>query len=84
MSVNPKQILQKIISTGGQCDFGTPSICRACPLSKLKPKEDGTFLGCLEAIGVVGLKGKEVDDKYLEAANRKLLDLEMEEALDDN
>lgn len=81
--MKPIDILNKIISTDGQCDFGSPKICSQCPLSKLKQKDTGTYYGCLEAIGVAGLKGKEVDEKYLEAAQKKLLELEMDNLLGD-
>jgi len=76
-------ILHRIIENKGSCNFASPSICLVCPLSKLKTNSTGSYLGCIEAINVVGLKAEEADNRYIEEAQKKLLDLEMEEMLED-
>jgi hypothetical protein len=79
--MKPIDILRKIIDNGGQCEFATPNICIACPLSKLKANDRGTYLGCIEAIGILDLKQEEADKKYLEVAQKRLIDLEIEDIL---
>lgn len=76
--MEPVDILKKIIKTNGSCDFAKPSICVKCPLAQLRTTERGMFMGCIEAIGVVGLSNQEADAKYLAAAQKKLLDIEMD------
>lgn len=76
-------ILHKIIENKGSCNFATPSICQVCFLSKLKTNSAGSYLGCIEAINVVGLKAEEADNRYMEEAQKKLLDIEIEEMLGD-
>jgi hypothetical protein len=80
--MKPINILKKIIETAGKCDFATPNICKKCPLSKLKSIEGGGYINCLEAVGAIDLSKDEADLKYLDAANSKLLDMEMERVLE--
>lgn len=81
--MNQIDILQKIIENNGNCTEAkvTPAMCDACPLSKLKTHEDGTHMGCLEALGAVDKDELEADKIYLEAAKRKLLDIQIDDLL---
>lgn len=73
-------ILNKIIEEDGSCtQWASPAICAQCPLSKLKQKPDGTYLSCVEALGVDEMTEEEADARYKEVASRILLD----EAIDD-
>lgn len=73
-------ILEKIIENDGSCTkWANPEVCAQCPLSKLRKKQNGHFLSCIEAIGAQDLTEEEADAKYKEIAARLLLD----EAVDD-
>ncbi len=73
-------ILKKIVEADGSCTkWASPSICKQCPLSKLKQKEDGNYLSCVEALGVSEMSEEEADARYKEVAERLLL----EEAIDE-
>lgn len=75
-------ILHKIIENDGSCtQWAKPSVCRECPLSKLRKKEDGTYLSCVEALGVENMTEEEADAKYKEVASRILLDEAIDEIL---
>ena len=68
-------ILKKIIENEGSCtQWASPSICKQCPLSKLRQKEDGTYLSCVEALGIQDMTEEEADARYEEVASRILLD----------
>jgi len=73
-------ILKKIVEADGSCTkWASPSVCKQCPLSKLKQKEDGHYLSCVEALGVSEMSEEEADARYKEVAERLLL----EEAIDE-
>jgi hypothetical protein len=75
-------ILKKIIEADGSCTkWANPSICNECPLSKLKQKEDGHYLSCVEALGVSDMTEEEADARYKEIAARILLEEVIEEIL---
>lgn len=75
-------ILKKIIESDGSCtQWATPAICKLCPMSKLKQKEDGNFLSCVEALGVNDMTEEEADAKYKDIASRLLLDEAIDEIL---
>lgn len=75
-------ILKKIIEADGSCTlWAKPSICKQCPLSKLKRKEDGRYLSCIEALAVHDMTEEEADARYKEVAARLLLDEAIEEIL---
>lgn len=75
-------ILKKIIESGGSCTlWANPSICRRCPMSKLKQKEDGHFLSCVDALGVSEMTEEQADARYKEVAVRLLLDEAIDEIL---
>jgi len=75
-------ILIKIIEEEGSCTkWADPSICRQCPLSKLRRKTNGTFLSCVEALGVQEMTEEEADARYKEVASRILLDEAIDEIL---
>ena len=78
------EILQKIIDNEGKCDFSTPKICAQCPMSKLKNQDSGSFMGCIEAVGIVGLCEKDADEKYLLTAKKKMADIKIEEILEED
>lgn len=76
------EILKKIIEEEGSCTkWAKPSICKNCPLSKLKQKEDGNYLSCVEALGVSDMTEEDADARYKEVATRILLDEAIEEIL---
>jgi len=75
-------ILNKIISAEGSCtQWASPSVCKQCPLSKLRKKPNGTYLSCIEALGVQNMTEEEADAKYKEVAARILLDEAIDEIL---
>ena len=76
------RILNKIIEAEGSCtQWASPTVCSQCPLSKLRKKEDGTYLSCVEALGVQDMTEEEADAKYKEVASRILLDEAIDEIL---
>lgn len=76
-------ILNKIIDNEGSCTkWASPSVCKQCPLSKLRKKEDGTYLSCVEALGIDNMSEEEADARYKEVASRILLDEAFDELLD--
>jgi len=75
-------ILSKIIEEEGSCTkWATPSVCRECPLSKLRQKSDGNFLSCIEALGVQEMSEEDADARYKDVAIRILLDEAVDEIL---
>jgi len=75
-------ILKKIIAADGSCtQWASPTVCSQCPLSKLKQKEDGNYLSCVEALKVQEMTEEEADARYKEVAMRILLDEGIEEIL---
>lgn len=75
-------ILKKIIQEEGSCTlWASPTVCAQCPMSKLKQKEDGNWLSCVEALGVSNMSEEEADARYKEVATRLLLDEAIEEIL---
>lgn len=75
-------ILHKIIENEGSCcNWARPSICKQCPLSKLRKKEDGTYLSCVEALGIESMTEEEADARYKEVASRLLLDETIDQIL---
>lgn len=81
-------ILQKIAETG-DCEFimsGTPNgyPCVMCPLSRLKKRPDGSgWLSCFEAVCGPDFYDGNAKSKYKKAAESKLLELAIEDALED-
>lgn len=75
-------ILNKIIENEGSCThWANASICERCPLSKLRKKEDGTYLSCVEALGIQDMTEEEADARYKEVAARLLLDETIDQIL---
>ena len=75
-------ILKKIVESDGSCTlWAKPSICRQCPLSKLKKKADGSYLSCVESLHADTLTEEEADAKYKEVASRILIDKEIDDLL---
>lgn len=75
-------ILSKIIEEEGSCTkWATPSVCRECPLSKLRQKSDKSFLSCIEALGVQEMSEEDADARYKDVAIRILLDEAVDEIL---
>jgi hypothetical protein len=78
-------ILNKIIENDGSCTkWASAEVCAACPLSRLRKKEDGTYLSCVEALGVQEMSEEEADERYKEVASRILLDEAVDEILGDS
>ena len=68
-------ILKKIIENEGSCtQWASTSICEQCPMSKLRQKPDGTYLTCVEALGIQDMSEEEADARYKEVASRIFLD----------
>jgi hypothetical protein len=79
---NMNNILNKIIEAEGSCtQWASPSVCKECPLSKLRQKSNGTYLSCIEALGVQNMTEEEADARYKEVAARILLDEAIDEIL---
>ncbi len=75
-------ILKQIIEAEGSCtQWASPSVCKQCPLSKLRQKSNGTNLSCIEALGVQDMTEEQADAKYKEVASRLLLDEAIDEIL---
>ena len=53
-----------IIADTDSCSTFDSSICSTCPLAKLKKREDGSYMSCIEAVGFT----KEKDGSYAKAA----------------
>lgn len=78
-------ILSKIIEEEGSCTgWANPTVCAACPLSRLKQKPDGSYLSCIEALGVQDMTEEEADARYKEVATRLLLDEAIEDILSED
>jgi len=77
------EILKKIIESDGSCTlWASSAICKQCPMSKLKQKEDGHFFTCVEALGVKdNMTEEQIDARYKEVAERLLLEEAIEEIL---
>ena len=78
-----KEILKRIIQEEGNCCWSKQSICQRCPLSKLKTKADGSYMSCIEAIGIQDLSEEDADAKYKEIAIRLLMDATVDTMLKD-
>ena len=79
--MNGSSILNKIIQEDGSCCWATKSVCASCPMNKLRQRDNGTFLSCVESIGVENLSEEEADAKYKEVAERLLLSEAIDEIL---
>lgn len=76
------EILKEIIAQDGNCSgWANKSLCRLCPMSKLKQRADGSYLSCIEAIGAHNMSEEEADIKYKEVATKMLVDAEMDKLL---
>ena len=74
--------MNKIIEAEGSCtQWASPSVCKECPLSKLRQKSNGNYLSCIEALGVQEMTEEEADARYKEVAIRILLDEAIDEIL---
>ena len=82
--MNEVEILKKIIEEDGSCTWSRPAICKNCPLSKLKQKDNGDFYSCIEALGVQDLTEEQADAQYKKVAERLLLDETVDAILGDN
>jgi hypothetical protein len=81
--MNGMDILKQIIAEEGNCCWSKPSICISCPLSKLKVKQDGSFMSCIESLGVQDLTEAKADARYKDVATRILLDETVDQILGD-
>ena len=52
-------------------------------MSKLKQKDNGDWLSCVEALNAQNLSESEADALYKDTANVMLVDISVEEMLDD-
>jgi hypothetical protein len=53
-----------IIADTDSCSTFDSSICSICPLAKLKQREDGSYMSCIEVVSFT----KEKDGSYAKAA----------------
>lgn len=74
-------ILKRIVDEDGNCCWATPVICELCPLSRLKQKDNGSDMSCIEALAVEDLTEEEADAKYKQVAERLLLNEAIETIL---
>jgi hypothetical protein len=81
--MNKMDIVKKIVEEGGSCCWARPNICAICPLSMLKIKPNGSYMSCIESLGVQDLSEEEADAKYLDIASRILLSEAIEEIIGD-
>jgi hypothetical protein len=80
-------ILQRLIKEEGSCDGWAESMdaCASCPLAKFKTKPDGNYLSCIEAVGISeDMSEHEMNTKYKAAAEKVLVDLQMEAMLEED
>lgn len=63
----------------GSCCWSTSDICKQCPLSKLKKREDGTYYSCVDVVKIDGKTEAEADARYKEIASKILTDIVVEE-----
>lgn len=78
-----KEILQKIIDSEGSCDWSNPEICAKCPMSRLKFKDDGNPLSCVDALNIENVKIEDRDKVYKAAAEKVLADLAIEDIVEE-
>jgi len=83
-----KEVLKRIIDAKGSCDwvfslYRGCNICHFCPLGKLREKPNGDYYSCYEAVcGEQKIDDdSKIDKMYLEAAEKKLLDISVDEEL---
>lgn len=74
-------ILKRIVEEQGNCSWATKATCEKCPLSKLKQRENGNYMSCIEALQIENISEEEADAKYQEVAERLLLDESIESIL---
>ena len=77
-----EEILQKIVDSEGNCDWARPEVCKLCPLSTLRHRDDGNPLSCTDALGIEMLPQDEHDARYKEVAGRLLADLAIEDIVE--
>ena len=80
--MNSVDILKKIVEENGSCCWAKPDICAICPLSMLKVKSNGSYMSCVESLGVQNTTEEEADTKYLDIATRLLLSEAIEKILE--
>lgn len=82
-------IIKRIIQENGNCDWidnhGGTDVCAVCPFSRLAQKADGQWMTCVEAIcGNERLASADMDAKYKDTAERKLIEYQIHETLEDD
>lgn len=90
--MDKREILQRIIDDKGDCEAlvarSLLHLCKTCPMSKLKTRPDGTYLGCWESLlgdleqDNFNLKEGIAHSVYLEKAIELLADIVMEDILE--
>ena len=78
-----KEILQKIIDSEGSCNWSNPEICSKCPMSRLKFRDDGNPLSCVDALNIESVKIEDRDKIYKAAAEKVLADLEIDDIIEE-
>jgi len=86
--MDPKEILRKIISSNGSCDWidleSADKICEACPLSHAQVGETGNFMSCTEMIDTYQQTSTAANARYKSIAIDILNRIELEEAIFDD
>lgn len=81
--MNEIDVLKKIVENDGSCTWAKPSICKICPMSRLKKKNDKEYVNCIEALGAADVSEDQADKLYLDKAKELLLDKQIEDMLKD-
>lgn len=82
--MNNRDILQKIVDSEGSCDWSDPETCAKCPMSRLKFKDDGNPLSCVDALNIENVKIEDRDKVYKEAAEMVLANLAIEDIIEED
>jgi len=87
-SLSKKEILKKIISEDGSCEwildeYKGQDVCRNCPFNKLKKKDEFNFFCCYEAIFGTARPVNEEEEyrRYKETAIQLLIDMVVTEEI---
>ena len=75
-------ILSKIIEHDGDCSkFADREVCKVCPLSKLRKKDNGNYYSCIEAVWGDRVPSDKINAVYKETAEQLLVDRAIDDIL---
>jgi len=78
-----REILQKIIDSEGNCNWSNSEICSKCPMSRLRFREGGDPLSCVDALNIENVKIEDRDKIYKAAAEKVLADIEIDDIIEE-